>query len=746
MERTLTHEARGAARGEAPQIRRAGAAGGVRTDIQGLRAIAVALVLVFHLVPPALPGGYVGVDVFFVISGFLITGQLLREMEAGGSVNLPRFWARRARRLLPAALLVLGATLLAVWIMAPSGFVPSFLLQLAASAAYVQNWVLAAESVDYMADEAQVSPVQHYWSLSVEEQFYIVWPVVALAAVLLAAWAARRRERPGGGARPGRPGGSGRPAPSARLCFGILIGAVALASFATSIAVTAFDPAQAYFVTTTRAWEFAAGGLLALLATSAADPLARLSPAVRSAMAWAGLAGIGVSAALFTGGTPFPGWVALLPVVATALVVAAGEPRTRWAPTALLAARPMQWLGDVSYGAYLWHFPIIVLVPFVLGRPMGVLDWGAIVAATLLLAWLSKILVEDPFRTGAARSWTNGRTLAITTGAMGIMLALSLVGVDTAEKRIDTARDEVSAALQDPDTCVGLPALDPDSGCDPEPAEPPIPDPSLADKAPERCLSPIQGSELRVCEYGAKLETADRAIALVGDSHAEQWLGALERVADRENWSLLVMAKASCPFIAGDRDFDAATEAGKRALQQDCADWNERAVEKLEDTPQIDTVITSAKSTNRIVAVSGKSWRESAREAYAERWAALPESVRHVVAIRDTPQMPGNVLRCVTENGAEASRACAVPEQEAFHEDPLAEAAEVSQPARVSLVDLSDYFVVDDEASPVIGGVLAFRDSHHLSWAYSEVLAEPLGEEITGVLEPEPAPEPAREP
>jgi peptidoglycan/LPS O-acetylase OafA/YrhL len=680
----------------------------------------VALVFIYHLSPQSLSGGYIGVDVFFVISGFLITGQLLREAEASGRIDLPRFWARRARRLLPAALLVLTVTLLAVWLFAPRGFLPSFLVQVAASAAYVQNWVLAGQSVDYMAAEAQVSPVQHYWSLSVEEQFYILWPLLAvLAAVLTARVAVRAAARHG-------------TSPGFRTVFALLVGGIAVASLALSVVTTATDPSRAYFVTTTRAWEFAAGGLLACLAASPTRPLDRLDPRLRALAAWIGLAGIAAAAILYTDTTPFPGYTALLPVLATALVIAAQEPETAWSPRAFLAMRPMQWLGDVSYGVYLWHFPLIVLLPFALGRSLGLAGAAVVIAATLLLAWGSKVLVEDPFRTGFSRTWPNGRAIAITSAGMAAMLLFSLAGVQAADRAVEAERARIAAALQDPDPCLGATALEPGSGCEATPEQLPIPEPALADKAPERCLDDQEGSEPTLCEYGSDRPDAARTVALVGDSHAEQWLLPLDRVARQQNWRLVVMAKASCPFTAAERDFVTSPEAENEKLRADCSEWNDRVLEQLASDPSIDTVITSAKSTNRVVPRDGRSWRKTAALAYEEQWDELPASVEQVIAIRDTPQLPKDVLQCVTEQGERAAQECAVTAAEAIPEDPLAEAAGAAEQAE--LVDLSGYFVVEDAVPPVIGGVLAFRDSHHLSWAYAEMLADPLGEQVREAL------------
>src|SRR4051812_33629482 len=250
----------------APPISRAA----VRPEIQGLRAVAVAVVVVCHFWPSALPGGFVGVDVFFAISGFLITSHLLREAAATGRVALAGFWARRARRILPAALLVLGVCALATLAWVPEVDRAQFFAEIRASAFYVENWQLAHTAVDYFAAGQGPSPVQHFWSLSAEEQFYLVWPVLILAA--------------------------GRRSLSA-------LAAVTAGSLAYSLYKTGADPAAAYFVTPTRAWEFGLGGLLAFASGRRPRPL----------VAAAGLVAIAVAAATFSADTAFPGVAALLP-------------------------------------------------------------------------------------------------------------------------------------------------------------------------------------------------------------------------------------------------------------------------------------------------------------------------------------------------------------------------------------------------------------------------------------------------
>jgi peptidoglycan/LPS O-acetylase OafA/YrhL len=320
----------------------------LRSDIQALRAIAVLLVVTFHLWPIRLTGGYVGVDVFFVISGFLITSHILRDVDKG-AFRVTRFWARRLRRLLPASMLVLAVTAAGVWLWVPQQSWQQWFREIGASALYVQNWILAADSVDYMAADNTASPVQHFWTLSTEEQFYAVWPLFVIVALGFARLA---KVRP-------------------RVAIGATLGIVVAASFLASLILTSEDPSYAYFVTPTRAWEFGAGALLAF-----APPLAR----ARTFTAWLGVAFIVFSAWSLTGETPFPGYMAALPVIGTAMVI--------WSNTnhsltkRLIELPPVQFIGNISYSIYLWHWPLSFLSPSfsgvtLLSQTKWVSSWSA---------------------------------------------------------------------------------------------------------------------------------------------------------------------------------------------------------------------------------------------------------------------------------------------------------------------------------------------------------------------------------
>jgi peptidoglycan/LPS O-acetylase OafA/YrhL len=328
-----------------PSVRISPAAPAHRRDIEGLRAVAVLLVVLYHCGVAVVPGGYVGVDVFFVISGFLITGLLLRERERTGRIAIRAFYGRRIRRLLPAALLVTAVTVGAAYRWLPPLRAPQVALDGLLTTVYGLNYRLAATGIDYLNADAMPSPLQHFWSLAVEEQFYLIWPLLLLLA--------RRR---------------------------LVLTTVVVASFAMSVWQTGANPTWAYFGLHTRAWELGAGALVAVLG----GRLPRMFAPV-------GLAAIGLAAVVFTDRTAFPGYAALLPVAGTVLVLLARS-------DALLGARPLQVIGRLSYSWYLWHWPFLLIGPVALGVHAGLGVNLALAAGALFAAALTYALVENPVR------------------------------------------------------------------------------------------------------------------------------------------------------------------------------------------------------------------------------------------------------------------------------------------------------------------------------------------------------------
>src|SRR5918993_1547585 len=339
---------------------------GFRSDVEGLRAVAVGAVLLYHAGVPFAPGGYVGVDVFFVISGYLITGLLLKELESAGTVALARFYSRRAKRLLPLTVVVLAVVVLLSWLLFDPVRMDEVSLGVVASGLYVMNWLLAARATDYFAAGLQASPVQHFWTLAVEEQFYLLWPTV----LLIVAWWSRRTCR---GLRP---------------VLAVTIAAIVVSSLAYSIYSTESQAGAAYFSTLTRVWELALGGMLALVPVSR---LGNLPRAWAGLMAWAGLGAIAFSTVRFNDDTLFPGNAA---VIAAGFATTPGK--TPAGAARLLTLGPIRHVGRLSYSWYLWHWPPLVFAAALWGS-LSPLEGTAVLAASYFPALLTNRLIEKPF-------------------------------------------------------------------------------------------------------------------------------------------------------------------------------------------------------------------------------------------------------------------------------------------------------------------------------------------------------------
>jgi peptidoglycan/LPS O-acetylase OafA/YrhL len=668
---------------------------GIRPEIQALRALAVSLVVAWHLWPDAVPGGFVGVDVFFAISGFLITTLLLREVEATGRVSLRDFWARRARRILPAALSVVGACAAATAVLVPVTDWSHFFGDFRASTLYVQNWHLAAQAVDYLHASDGPSPVQHFWSLAVEEQFYLVWPLVILGVVLAT---------------------RGRGERVRRGALAAALGAITATSLAYGIAHTASHPADAYFATTTRGWELGAGALLALL------PQRERSPAAaRALLSWIGLAGILVAAFAYTNATPFPGLAAALPVLGAVAVIRAGAPSAFGAPTPLLRTWPLQRLGDLSYSVYLWHWPLIVLAPYALGHALDTPTRLIILMSTLLLSLFSKAVIEDPVRRSHLLVAHRARwTFAAAAAASVTVLALTNVGTEHVQAQIHQDAQITRTTLAHKPKCFGAAARDPRRTCvNAKLTKTVVPTPVQAPKMDNSPCNVVESSgRIRVCAFGADAAPGVRTVALIGDSHASHWRSALEAVAKAEGWRGLSITHTSCPFSAG-------TAIIPEPARTECVQWKQQLRAWLGQHPEVDTVFFGEHSTATVVAPHGRSEWDAQVRGYQHAWTALPATIHHILVMRDNPQMRGTTLGCVEralQKHHDAGRACAQPRARALVRDPAAVAAAHVADRRVHTIDLTRLLCDRRSCFPVIGGALVYKDIHHLTSVFSATL------------------------
>jgi peptidoglycan/LPS O-acetylase OafA/YrhL len=662
----------------------------VRNDIQALRAAAVLLVIANHLFPERFGGGYVGVDVFFVISGYLITSHLLREADGTGTVRLGAFWARRARRLLPAALLVLAVCTAVVMLRAPVSIWDANLTQIALAAVYVLNWLLAAESLDYFAHGDEQTLVTHYWSLSVEEQFYIVWPLIVLAVYVFS---------------------RGRPVVQRRRIVAGAFALILIASFAWATYSTIVTPQAAYFETTGRAWEFAVGGLCSMLPAVSARWRTRLVPLVW--VAWLVLA---LTAVVLGPAWGVPGPAALIPVLATAVVLTVGE-SDRWFGTRHITGFwPVRTIGDVSYSAYLWHWPLIVAVPWILHMPLSFGDRIAILVATLVIAWLSKRFIEDPVRAGRPARWRPSRTLLAALAVMAVVFGVSFgnaLGVRAEEERVSEA---VAQSVQDPPECFGVQAALTGAAC---------PDSHTITERGYLLLDgfwtvgeahggadcqgfDIGGTSAGSCSFGAPEGSQKVDIALVGDSHAFMWAPALDRMALAQSARIHVYTKGWCSATA-DPDVHFA---GRTDLQMDeCNSWRATIIDKIADAGDIDVIVTAARMGEYRTARGTGSVDDGS--GYREAWQRWLDAGKSVIAIADPPAYHRSVPSCVAEGGGLVDP-CPAPLSRIDGPTPFSNAAEAIESPRFLYADFNELWC-DTVCHSVVGGLPVTRDGNHLT-------------------------------
>ncbi|WP_141983812.1 acyltransferase family protein [Saccharothrix saharensis] len=652
----------------------AATSGRFRPELQGLRGVAALLVVVYHVWLGRVSGG---VDVFFLISGFLLTGQLVRA-AAGDGIAFRPLWGRMITRLFPAALTVLVAVLVAGFVLLPENQWFQTIREVVAAALYLENWQLVADSADYFSRHNEASVVQHYWSLSIQGQFYLVWPLLVALVVLVA----RRRGHP--------------PHRALAAC----LSTVFATSLAFSVVLTATDQPLAYFHSLTRAWEFALGGLLAL-------GLVVLTPAtwLRPVLGWVGLVGLVACGLVLRVGSVFPGWAALWPTLCGAAVIAAGGSGSAFGADRLLATRPARYLGDLSYTLYLWHWPVLVFYLVVRDQDEPGLRGGAVVIGlSLALAAITHHLVEEPVLRSPLRAATGWGAYRFAALALVAVLVAAGGWQLVAERKAALH----AAVVDDPDH-PGAMVLEP--GFEYWGAEHPSVAPPLV--ALPKDFAGIEGATCTTASYNKELTychspvtgVPDKRIVVVGDSHMQQYLAALDQVAKRRNWEVIAMNKGACPF---------STESNAMPGDAKCLEWNADAVDKITSL-RPDLVLANGTRDVR----SGLT--EETPPGFVAQWRKLEEAGIVVAAVRDNPRHLFKPSECANTHGAEAPR-CGTPRADVLSpEPPYARLPDL--PSNVEFLDFSDYFCPGDRCPPVIGNVYVYLDDSHVTATYMSTMS-----------------------
>lgn len=601
-------------------------------QIQALRALAAVLVVIYHA--KVTSGGYIGVDIFYVISGFLITGLLLRELDGTGSLALKAFYLRRVKRLLPASFFVLFVTAIIAWIVYPSTLRHGLGKDIAAAGAYISNYLFALWQMDYQNLNSTPPVVIHYWSLAVEEQFYLFWPFIILA---LYRYGARRA-----------------------VFFGVV--AITAASFLLSLFLTPREPIWSFYSLPTRAWELGVGALLLFI-----PKRIRFS----SNYGWAALGLILFGTLTFTDKTPFPGTAALVPVIGTAFAIAS---LNNW-PSAMNRfgnLKIVQWLGEISYPLYLWHWPVLVIPSVAWGRSLVAHELLICVLLTALLADLTHRFIEDPIRYSKPHPQLVIKSGAAATAASLIMGAAIYLSFND-EIKLDNGRSYSVSEL--------------------------IKRPVIYD---DNCHVNNGQTVSPECSYGDR--GAKRKIVLFGDSHAAQWFPALERLANENNFELISLTKSACPGPAVEK-----VDSGEYK-NADCFAWRDNSLERIAKLKPYAVIFSGFQ---HFQVPDGYSSRREWWQAGQKRTLnSLRGNATHIVYITDTPHPQQDIPACLAGgvisdcDDSERSEAISIPGLKAVNPTP---------------------WLCSDKCSSVINEQVAYRDGSHISIAMSESLAQPLG-------------------
>jgi peptidoglycan/LPS O-acetylase OafA/YrhL len=674
-----------------------------RDDIQGLRAVAVLLVAFDHAGVPYLSGGYVGVDVFFVLSGFLITRILLAEAERSGSVSLRNFYARRARRILPAAALTLVATDVAAHHLLNFVRARQVISDSLWAGAFGANVHFARQSGDYFAQGQPPSPLLHFWSLAVEEQFYLVWPTVLAFVLFGTLFGSRIRIR-------------------RRLPLLIVTIGVGTASLAWSIASTSSAEGPTYFSTVARAWELALGAAVAIALPCLRPPRAR----VQVALGWVGFTAVVTAAVSFSSATPFPGYAATLPAAGAALVIAAGDRQLRngLALGRLLSCAPLRYLGDRSYAFYLWHWPVLVLSVQYVGHVLPVGPKLLLLVGALALSVVSYRFFEDPIRKAKPPKRLGAVLWTASAAAVLVTALLILRSVGASATRVEAAAAAVEAA----------PLVDPAAAAEArQPPVKPLPAVVAAVRAAERgaplpspltpgvdslrtdfyffpdgCTPGRYETSSKICRLGNP--GARKTIVVFGDSHAEMWMPTILAMGRRDGWTVIPLVKVRCI----PRSWPGSDDCGGWYR------WAKRQAQALR--PDVTLIIGSRAGTYDPL---------DAIKPVAALSTAMKRASASVIVVGDEPNQTRDPIDCLLAPRA-TMKTCTV---QGTAVQLRTEAAVESNASRsgVGFIDTRPWFCAHPSGSPtgylcplVVNRTITSIDRGHISKTYALELAQPF--------------------
>jgi peptidoglycan/LPS O-acetylase OafA/YrhL len=685
-------------------------------------------VVLYHAGLPWLPGGFVGVDVFFVLSGFLITGLMVSEVAKTGRLSLVAFYARRIRRLLPAAVTVLVVTAAASAVILPATQRAQVAGDIRAAGLYLSNWRFASEATDYWANTDTPSPVLHYWSLGVEEQFYILWPVLIVLCVLAMRWVAKRLEQ--------RPQGTMAVTPNViRASLGVVIALIAYFSYQAGVSLTASNESLAFFNTFTRIWELALGAVVAVVGMR----VLRLPYGVRGGLAWIGVLALAWCLFTYDSALAWPGRAAAVPVIATALIVIGCTARTssRPGPAKLLSVAPMRHVGRISYSWYLWHWPLLVLPAVALGHGLTFVQATVAVAVSYLLAVATYRYIETPLRFAPSLKANRPALIfGVALTALAVLAAGALAR--SAQQGVELTGLVGNTSEVSGDVFQAAPGVTVNMG-NGKVSVPPVltpsvleaPDDHFADLYDQGCQAGYDDVKVVDCAFGDV--KSDKTMVVFGDSHASAWAAGLDVVAVERGWKLVPISKGRCSAAT----YPVYVERFNRPYDE-CDTWRAAALERIKELKP-DLVIIANRWYYQVAAPDGTALPDDvAAPLIAAGTADMAKQLRStgakVIFLRDFPAPGFTGPTCVAENLDDYS-ACDFSRADQWPRDDAILSA-VDAVKRVRVVDINAT-ICDPagETCPVVAdNILRYRDDSHISATYARILAPALGQALGAYL------------
>ena len=650
---------------------------GFRPDIEGLRGIAILLVVAYHAGVTPFHGGYIGVDVFFVLSGYLITGILARELVQTRALDFGRFYARRARRLLPAVFVLLGATAAGGYLLYAPVTQRELTKSALAAASYVSNLYFAHAATNYLNPGSHDNPLLHMWSLGVEEQFYLFWPIFLLVVARLISVRTKV-------------------VAAVRLMPAIAI--IGFASLALSIWLTAWRQPWAFFLPFTRGWEFAIGGLAALSPSlldrgEAGYVGARLGP-IKEIAGWLGLLAILLASTVYSSATEFPGLAATLPAIGTAILLRIGAGRSLTRVSRWLGNQGLREFGRVSYSWYLWHWPVLVFTASLSGRSALAIRLAA-VAISFLLAELSYRLVENPLRYSSWLKASSARSLGFAA-----VLTIASVSVGGAWYAAASRAERLPSQAMFTRARADFPIVN-----------------------QQGCMTSYYSVEVKPCTFAHK--AASTVAVLFGDSHAAQWVPAVASLGNSQGWKVVTLTKSACPAATVTR-----IEPALKRPYVECDRWRARAIKQLRaEHPDIIFM-----SSSEAYGIPPAQWRHGLEVTLQK----LQSTGAVIFYIEDTPEPGFDVLKCLSRvawrSSWQTGRGCSFERKSALPALGDIDARVASEFPNVHAISMTTAVCPSTRCTGERGDLVIYRDYGHLTASFARTLEPALLQRVRNPL------------